>query len=278
MRYLKHFLYIKLFFILNFTLFCTNINNIIFDIDGVLMLQDRFTIIANLMKTTPTFAMTYIAFNSLINGSSSMNELLFQTIAKYTGNQECNIGEHACDNHGNQLPHLLCCWQDGSLTSSQLNQKLWDTFFKNRMCTIKYQALWSICSFMLDPAKLASGMKPNKPMWEIIKKLKMYNLYILSNYASDSFDALYLKYTNLFAQIPYANFYISGKKGFIKPRMNCFNSFLNSYNLNPQECLFIDDQPINIFQAKKAGIINAFHYNYKKHEDFLKYIQNICII
>ncbi len=46
----------------------------------------------------------------------------------------------------------------------------------------------------------------------------------------------------------------SGAIGMVKPNIDIFEYILNRYNLNPGECLFIDDRKENIDVAKKIGI------------------------
>ena len=47
---------------------------------------------------------------------------------------------------------------------------------------------------------------------------------------------------------------LSGKIGLTKPNKEIFEYLLNTYKLNANECLFIDDSPLNINGAKNAGI------------------------
>ena len=52
---------------------------------------------------------------------------------------------------------------------------------------------------------------------------------------------------------------ISGTEGIGKPNPKIYNNLLQKYNLNPEECVFIDDENYNIEAAnnlKINGILN----------------------
>jgi putative hydrolase of the HAD superfamily len=47
---------------------------------------------------------------------------------------------------------------------------------------------------------------------------------------------------------------ISGHIKCIKPRKEAFKYLLETYGLDPKECILIDDQEVNALGARKAGI------------------------
>lgn len=49
-------------------------------------------------------------------------------------------------------------------------------------------------------------------------------------------------------------FVFSGEIGLVKPSAEIFEHLLKKYNLNREECLFIDDRALNIEGAKNVGI------------------------
>lgn len=46
----------------------------------------------------------------------------------------------------------------------------------------------------------------------------------------------------------------SGKEHMVKPHIETFKNLIQKYNLMPDECIFIDDNPINVEGAEQIGI------------------------
>lgn len=91
-----------------------------------------------------------------------------------------------------------------------------------------------------------------------------YKLYILSNFPEDTYvnatDTLdYVKKTD--GQI------ISYMHRVIKPDEKIYKLLLETYNLNEEECLFVDDKQENVDGARKVGIHSE---RFTTYEDFLE--------
>ena len=88
---------------------------------------------------------------------------------------------------------------------------------------------------------------------EILKKLKKmkFNLIALTNWSAETFPVALkrFKFLKLFSGIV-----VSGEIQMLKPYPEIYNHTLKKYDLNPSECIFIDDRPVNILGAKKCGI------------------------
>ncbi len=87
-------------------------------------------------------------------------------------------------------------------------------------------------------------------------KEKGYKLYLLSNFHSLAFETVYSKY-DFFKS--FDGGIISYKENLLKPENEIYTKLLNTYNLNAEECLFIDDTFINIEAASSLGI-NTIHF------------------
>lgn len=98
----------------------------------------------------------------------------------------------------------------------------------------------------------------DKELLELISKLKLnnYNVYILSDNNKEAIE--YYESNNLFDSID--GYIISYEYNKLKRDGILFDILLNKYNLNPNECYFIDDLEININEAKKHGI-KGYLYN-----------------
>jgi len=88
-------------------------------------------------------------------------------------------------------------------------------------------------------------------IFELIKQ-HGYKTYILSNFGHEEYDIVSGRNTGLFEQ--FDGGIVSAKVGHIKPEPEIYHALLNTYNLKPEECLFIDDRPENIHAAQALGI------------------------
>lgn len=91
-----------------------------------------------------------------------------------------------------------------------------------------------------DNLKLLNGLK-----------LKGYNLYLLSNFHREAYDRVFSKYS--FFKY-FDGIFISSHYGLLKPEQEIYTKMLQEFSLDPAECIFIDDTPVNISAAKELGI------------------------
>lgn len=93
---------------------------------------------------------------------------------------------------------------------------------------------------------------------DILKRLKRrgYPLYGLSNWSAETFPRTRAKYDffDLFDDMV-----VSGFVGVIKPNPAIYELALKKVGRPASECLFIDDSPANINQAKRLGFA-AIHF------------------
>jgi FMN phosphatase YigB (HAD superfamily) len=82
-------------------------------------------------------------------------------------------------------------------------------------------------------------------------KEKGYKLYLLSNFHCLAFETVYSKY-NFFKH--FDGGIISYKENLLKPESEIYYRLLDTYNLNAEESLFIDDTLVNIEAASRIGI------------------------
>lgn len=110
---------------------------------------------------------------------------------------------------------------------------------------------WDVCMIPVKGAK------------EFCKwaKEQGYKLYILSNACSKFYEYFPKEYPLSF----FDGVVVSSDVHMIKPDVKIYEYLLAKYNLNPKECLFIDDRQDNVDGAKKVGM-NAvvFKENYEE--------------
>ncbi|MBU3146208.1 HAD family phosphatase [Clostridium sp. CF012] len=92
-------------------------------------------------------------------------------------------------------------------------------------------------------------------------KEKGYKLYLLSNFHSLAFETICSKY-DFFNH--FDGEIISYKENLLKPEAEIYTKLLETYKLNADECLFIDDTLVNVEAANKLGI-KTIHFTSATH-------------
>ncbi|MBQ9964453.1 MAG: HAD family phosphatase [Clostridia bacterium] len=117
------------------------------------------------------------------------------------------------------------------------------------------------------------NMPPIAGMEQLVADLKAsgVGLYLISNIS--------IGFSETYHQIPWLNdllslfdgLVFSGPLQTVKPHAEIFEYLLHTYQLDPKECLFIDDSPLNINGAAAVGIPGyLFDGDAKKLRTFLK--------
>ena len=83
-----------------------------------------------------------------------------------------------------------------------------------------------------------------------------YGLYILSNAAS----ALHEYFHRLPASDCFQGLVVSADWKLLKPQREIYETLFSEYSLKPEECFFIDDNPVNIEAARCAGMPGAVFF------------------
>ncbi|MGH4124830.1 MAG: HAD family hydrolase [Clostridium sp.] len=98
---------------------------------------------------------------------------------------------------------------------------------------------------------------------KILSQLKEngYKLYLLSNFHSLAFETIYSKY-DFFKHFDGGT--ISYKENLLKPQAEIYTKLLDTYKLNAEECLFIDDTLVNVEAANRLGI-KTIHFKNAIH-------------
>jgi len=88
---------------------------------------------------------------------------------------------------------------------------------------------------------------------EILKKLKEkgYKVYYLSNFHLAAFEYV-TKNHDFFGQ--FDGGVVSYKEKLLKPEKEIYEKIINTYDLNPEETVFVDDMKENVKAAMKVGL------------------------
>ena len=86
--------------------------------------------------------------------------------------------------------------------------------------------------------------------WIKALKQKGYGVYYLSNFS----EKAYIECKDALEFLPYTDGGIlSDREKVIKPEKEIYDLLLSKYHLNAEECVFIDDTPVNVEAAVKHG-------------------------
>lgn len=137
----------------------------------------------------------------------------------------------------------------------------------DRGSMVEEEAIESVCRRLPQRLHHAAGsligmwdrpILPIDGMYELVEELKAkgYGIYLLSNASVRQHD--------YWPRVPASKFFdgtlISADVKLVKPQFEIYDLMLNTFGLNPQECFFIDDSPMNIEGAFCRGIAGAvFH-------------------
>lgn len=93
---------------------------------------------------------------------------------------------------------------------------------------------------------------------EIFSELKKrgYKIYALSNWSADTFKRV----RNDFEFFDWFDYrVISGEIKMVKPNRDIFNYLLDKANARAEDCIYIDDAPVNVMAAAEYGF-DAIHF------------------
>lgn len=200
-------------------------------------------------------------------------------------------GETDCDccmGDGIELPEIFCAWLRGEIAGTDII-KTFESAVSNGTCdTIltsrrERDIVCKLINTMFDAKISARNTHPIKRGVEVLEKCAKNEgntLMILSNYAQDSFEALYNKdeSAEVFDWINPDKMVVSGFIGKIKPYNSIYIYLKEVYHLDPHECIIVDDQEENIKAAQRHGFTTIWlkDGNYDDLERDLRALGVIC--
>ena len=117
-------------------------------------------------------------------------------------------------------------------------------------------------------AKDGAASEFRRPMDDSVsffKRLKAegYQLYLLSNFSKEGFEKIWQWYDFLHEA---EGMIISSHVGLVKPEPAIYQSLLDRYGLNAEECVFFDDTRRNAEAAEKMGIHGIWFHDAEQAE------------
>lgn len=238
------------------------VKTVLWDVGGVLFQPNTLAIVTDVIgiKDPATYYISSLCYGTFPRGLQAQTyDLMYQK----WGYQQ--VPEHLKirDNKGQELPQIMADWLNGTKTSYEISQEIRLLFTNLDQAGYFFNAahkrtLESIALMMFNPQQLALSLKPI-PQWCALLRASIQagnNNIIISNFDRDTFECLFNSPNGkiVFAGIDRTNCVISAECGMSKPNHGIFEYALQKYNLNPEECIFIDDQWENIQAAQEMKI------------------------
>jgi len=242
----------------------SEIKAIVFDLDGVLFTTSK-KMYAGLIPYFPLYLAKRVFNGKNLHVKEHYLEIISQVKGKSTMKSF---------HQGKPMPQIMVDWQTGTAVAETVNEHI-----KNDI-TLSYaekKLMSAIARRVFDPKRFINSRTPIKQGVQLVKALKKagYKVYVLSNWDAQSFSVLQKKYSdimNLFDGVC-----TSGETGFLKPNPEIFHAFLEKFQLKAKECLFIDDEPHNIYGAESVGI-RAILFDAKKSSQAVQSLQEMDIL
>lgn len=219
----------------------------------------------------------FLAYTLLDWKNPNIQKRLFDVLRTMETPQEKKI-KRATAPDDTKLPAIMCYWQAGTLTGPEIiklvNKQIEklakeDYFVSDREKILIKRTIRA----MFDPEILARNVDPVPQGVKLLEKLaeernpdgsRKHTLIAFSNWDALSFRIFERRYPDIFSYFDHV--VISGEIGLIKPHRRAFQYLLDTYKLNPADCLLLDDQKVNEKAAKECGIKTLLvrHYDFAK--------------
>lgn len=200
-----------------------------------------------------------------LRSPTNIQAVLFDVI-NHLDRDEKQRKDVAGSSHGLALPPIMCKWQAGSITGKEIIERSrplikkldrYDYFDS----TIQKNLIAKCIKAMFDPEILARNIYPAEEGIKLLQESfrmrdkngrKMHRQFVFSNWDHLSFDYFKKSHDSIFRY--FEELVISGHIKHIKPNTDAFEYLVKTYQLDPQECILIDDQVVNVRAAQKFGM------------------------
>ena len=221
--------------------------NVVFDLGGVFM-DKSFKRIFN-----------YVGFGRLANlvfRGKDIKKTLFSLLDAISLSGElADIDRATCDDHGRPCPNALLHWMKGNASGREIIDAV-EYYYENESTCGKTEkkAMTRIVRTIFDPDMFIEMTNIYQKALDFLQECidEGHNIYILSNLDMESYEALSCMLPGFFEL--FDGVVISADVNVMKPNPEIYTYLLDTYNLNPEETVFIDDQQENLTVAQELGI------------------------
>jgi len=244
----------------------TEYQNIIFDLVGVLFSINKFRLCMDL-------GLLNIAWYMLKHRKNPLDTFL-TTLDEIAKNEDQDYFSIKYKDY--RQPKCITEYNLGLKGSKEIKNELYEhiqrldtkNYFKNKQ---EKQIVLDILNTISESKKISKTAKPMVKTIDLVKKLKTqkkYKQFILSNIDSETFEILKKTYAKVFAL--FDGIVLSCEAQLLKPNHLIYGFLTDRYNLNPKQCIFIDDQQENINAAQEVGIKGIIYKNFSYVDKNLK--------
>jgi len=242
--------------------------NIVWDLGGVLLKENIFKILLNIniVNVIIYTILSLIAFKNPFK----LKQKLFYILSKYKIDKKKLI-----ECRSSSFPPIIILWLKGEIKNNiiihNLNE-LVNNYYNNKRKSIRLKIeknlILKLIKTVFSPKILSYCIDPIEKSISILEECynNGNNMYILSNWDSKTFELIYHmdKNKNIFKYFDYNNIIISANVKKVKPCKNLYTYFINKFNLEKDNTIFIDNDLQNIETIKQLG----FKYIYLQKENF----------
>ncbi len=187
------------------------------------------------------------------------------SVLNLLGEQTGNPAEIIRLHTGEPIPLIICSYIGGHITAEEgwqyVQSAMREWMAQNAKEKAYFPLIERVLKAFFTPAALAHCMEPIPESLQLLQDIAhagKAQLYILSNWDSESFDLLYKKLsTEIFSHFPPDHIVISGDAKALKPHPRIYEYFFKKAGISPFTCFFIDDQAENLDAAREFGVDSA---------------------
>lgn len=228
------------------------IENVIFDLGGVLLVNSKKKAFLNIGIAR------FFGYIATLHNPFKIEKKLFDVLHQIKP-LDTDAPEAYSPSGKHLLPQLIIDWLSGTYSCAEIRTIIY-SYVKNNPDAFNDKSearfLLKAAITIFTPEAIASTVYPSKAGIKFVKscKEKGLNVYILSNFDAESFDIIQKKYPELFDLFEQENIFVSGHHKTAKPALPFYEILLNKSDIDPETCIFFDDQTENIQAAQTVGI------------------------
>lgn len=235
--------------------------NVIFDLNGVCFETSKkngFLKIAGPLFKSP----------SHIIGARFFLMSFLESIMAYQSHEIASL-----DEQGKPLPRIMHALMTGEMKSAEIRAVIYNRLDQDtQRGYAEKQLLRAMTNLIFVPEQMTATqiLSPHAESLVRACKKRGHRVYVLSNWGSESFDLIRAQHSDFFDL--FDGIVISGEEGLAKPDPAIYHLLLTRFHLDPAECVFLDDQLVNVQAAESCGIagihVTKSHFFFSSSIDF----------
>ncbi len=232
---------------------------LLWDLGGVLFQPDK-------LGVAKEIGLSYFATYMLSDWRNPNIQAVLFDVLEQMERPERGVREKAGTGEGVPLPTIMCHWQAGTTSGPEIIRRSDNHLKRLRQIDYfesdhEYRLIKKTIHAMFNPKILARNIQPVPAGFDVVRLCgeacnkdgsKKNRNFVFSNWDDLSFDIFYKNNRAYFK--PFEKIVISGHIKLIKPRAEAYKYLLETYKLDPKDCILIDDQEVNVIGARKCGI------------------------